>query len=283
MPDYTFDTPQPIDIAIDSRLGDIFVDLTAGAVTTASVEPADRSDAAAQLAREATVSLVGGMLTVSVPRRRPSLWSLRPSSTVTVRVEAPAGSRIDVAGSYGDIQVDGSAASIRVRSSAGDVVLGDARDVDVLTSHGDVTIAHLDGRADVVTSNGDTRIESVGGSVAVKSGNGSITCGRLAGELRATTAHGDIRLRSVRGSAVAATSAGDISIDRAEAGVIEATTRLGDLTFGVPSSTSVWVDLRSSVGEVANQLPPVDQAQMVDKVELRGSTAFGDICVRSAR
>ncbi|HVC74102.1 MAG TPA: hypothetical protein VNC85_10045, partial [Mycobacteriales bacterium] len=67
MPDYTFDTPQPVDLRIRAASGTVTV--TAADTGTSTVEVIPLDDAARDLAENTTVRLDGNRLTVEMPER----------------------------------------------------------------------------------------------------------------------------------------------------------------------------------------------------------------------
>ena len=90
MPDYTFDTPQPVDLRIRVPSGTVTVTATETGTSTVEVTPID--DAARDLAENTVVQLDGNRLKVEMPERLVG-FSLR-RRRVDVTITVPTGSSL---------------------------------------------------------------------------------------------------------------------------------------------------------------------------------------------
>lgn len=279
---FVYDTPEPIRAEIALPSGDLRVEAVATATTEVLVTPATRSESSARLAEQSIVRFDGGRLEVLVPRTNDLLSWLVPSGPrVDVRIRLPRASEVTMDGTYGDVRLLGSLGRTQVRTSQGDVHLEDADGVEIKTTNGDVRANLLTAHTAITTSNGDVTVRAIDGSAVLKTSNGDIRLDAVSGDVRATTANGDIRVEEFRGTLGATTTSGDVIVATARSGEIAASAKTGDLTFGVPEGTAVWVDVRSGTGDVRNKLETGEAPEEdADRLEIRGQTSFGDITLK---
>ena len=278
--DHTFDTPKPILATLSVPAGDI-VCTASDTATTTVVITGRRGDRVTP--EDAVVAYADGHLEVTIPRAPGFLGWLGSGDGPSVRITLPSGSRVTADGAYGEVRFDGAFAAVAVKTSMGDVTVGDSVDVTVKTAHGDIRAGRLSGHTSLTTSNGDIRVASIDGTAVCKSSNGSVRLESVRGDVRATTANGDVRVDDFAGTLGATTTAGEIEVRNARAGAITASTRFGNLTFGLASGTAVWVDAQAGNGKVRNHLETSDAPGEGPRLELRAQSAFGDIVLRRSR
>lgn len=260
----TFDTDGPIRVTLRVPYGD--VTLETSDAPTASVVLTTRNSSAFT-PHDDTVTFRDGHLRIEVERPQGILAKLTGGEGPDVRVTLPHDSRVDAECTFGDLRLDGRYASTDLRGSSGDVDAGT-----------------LTGECDVTLSNGDIRIDTVDGRATLKTSNGDIKVRRIAGEVRATTANGDIHVDWLAGELGATTSAGDIKVDAARLGSIAASTRFGDLRFGVVPGTAVWADAHAGTGDVRSELEASEGPdEHGPRLEVRAQTSFGDIVLKRAK
>lgn len=294
----SFQTPEPISATLELEVGTARV--TAGKRTDTVVEvlPRDATDDNdVRAAQQTQVTCSGGRLTVKAPKKR-SLFG-RPGA-VDVSVELPAGSDVRGTAAMGGFHCEGRVGEAVLRTSLGDLQVGEAARADLRTDHGDIRLTHSTGDADVVGS-GRIEIGTVAGTATVKNGNGATEVGEVTGGLKVNAANGDVSV-GIAHSAVAAKSAnGRIAIGVARAGVeamssngairvgdvtrgrIDLRTSVGDLEVGIHEGTAAWLDLDPRYGRVRNSLGAAAGPQDSDEtVEVHARTAAGDIIIRRA-
>ncbi|MFD3701578.1 DUF4097 family beta strand repeat-containing protein [Nocardia sp. NPDC058658] len=162
----TFQTPQPITVALDVPCGDVTVIASDRTVTVVDVHPADSSSKAdARAAQEVQVEFVGGKLTVKTPKKVFAPFSGK--SALSVTVEVPTGSALDATLAMGRL----------------------------------VSVGEFD-QCDLDVSAGDIAVEHPGGSVTAKTAKGNIRVDEAShGVLRLETSMGDLDVGIRRGSA----------------------------------------------------------------------------------
>ena len=117
-------------------------------------------------------------------------------------IEIPAGVRVEIEDSSGDVEVRGTGA-VDIRDSSGDIVIMDAGGpVRVRDSSGDVSIERARGDVRVQDSSGDIEIRNVAGSVEIEEdSSGDIIASDVTGAvLVARDGSGGIRVADIGGS-----------------------------------------------------------------------------------
>jgi putative adhesin len=259
----TFDTPQPITLAIDVPLGRVRVsagDRDDTAVQVSPSDPSSREDVDA--AGRTHVELVNDQLVVKAPKP-PFRLGRRSGGSVEVAIQLPAGSNLHASGQMTDFDVDGRLAECRIKTGIGQIRLDEARTLSVKSGSGDVSVRELDGSSVIKSANGDIWVGVAGGDLRVGSANGSIAVDRARAAVGAKTSRGDVRLGGV------------------ERGSVALETQVGDLEVGIPEGTAAWLDVRATAGQVRNALDAADAPEPgAETVEVRARTSFGDVVIR---
>lgn len=202
-------------LAVDSRAGDVSIELTDG---PARVEAEARGPDADRVKMvRLTVETDGDELRI-VPRWPRGSWRDHERVDLTIYVPRRVGVEIDT--SAGDIRVEGMSGLLKIESSAGDVEIADHDGpVRVDSSAGDIQMDHVSGDIEAETSAGDIDLHDVGWPIEALTSAGDVTVlmrPGFAGEMHAVTSAGDVRLP------------GD-AVHQERAGAMQsASTRLGD-------------------------------------------------------
>ncbi|MDI3403766.1 DUF4097 family beta strand repeat-containing protein [Streptomyces cavernicola] len=276
----TFDTPEPISVTLEFDLGSARIVAGERGDTVVEVLPrngADDNDV--QAAQQTKVTCSDGKLLVKGPRKR-SLFG-RPGS-LDITVEVPAGSDLQGGSPMGDLVCEGPLGACEFKTSLGYLHVREAATVRLRTSHGDVTVGRVDGTAEV-SGAGRIQISTLGGAATVRNGNGDTTIGEAVGDLKATSSNGRISVDVAHASVEAKSANGHIRVGDVARGRITLRTAAGDLEVGIRESTAAWLDVSTAVGSVLNSLGPAAGPQDTDEtVEVRANTSVGDIVVRRA-
>jgi hypothetical protein len=274
----SFPTPGPIAANVDIVLGDIRFSVGDRTDSTVEVRPADPSSGLdAKAAEEVDIECADGRLRVTHPKLRTMFT--RKYGTVTVVVELPTGSDVEGATAKGDLLVEGAVGSCALKTTTGNIRVGQASDVRLRTSGGTVTAEGVSGKADI-TGNGEIHLSRVGGEAVVKNiGGGDIRVGEVAGELRVNATLGHLSVDAARAGVVAKAGTGDIRVGRI-GGPVDVSTATGEVDLGVPEDTPVRVDAHTSIGRVHNRLSAPEPSART--VAVRARSHGGDITVHHA-
>ncbi|QBI18455.1 hypothetical protein ER308_01980 [Egibacter rhizosphaerae] len=281
----TFHTPEPITAVIDVALGAVHLIASDRTDTVVTVNPSDRTREADVEAAEKT-RIEHDSDGLAVRGHAPSgLGKLvGPSSRsgwVSVVIELPAGSDVEVDAQVGDVRADGRLGEVRVKTN-GEIRCDDTGPARLETRAGAVTLGRAGGRVTVVAA-GEVRITAVQGEAEVKNLNGRTWIGEVTGELRVRSSNSDITIGRTHGPIEARTANGAISVGEVTGGRINLATGSGQVDVGIHAGTAAWVDAHSRFGRITRDLDdahgPGDDGATA---EIRARTSFGDIAIHRA-
>lgn len=166
-----------------------------------------------------------------------------------VHVRMPAGLKLDLRDSSGDLEVSGLANGLDLKDSSGDIKLHDiVGAVNVTDTSGDIDVHGIGGDFTVISdSSGDINVDDVKGSAVVQEdSSGDITLRHVGGDARVDRdSSGDITFEDVgRDAVVGADGSGDIAVDGVK----------GNFTVGAKSGSSGEIRHKGVAGKVT--LPP---------------------------
>ena len=277
----TFDTPQPVSVALELGVGDIRIIATDRDDTIVEVRPSDtskKSDVAA--AEQTRVEYAGGRLSIRGPKgwRKYSLRGGRES--IDVEIALPVGSHVRGEAGIAALRCSGRLGECRFKIGLGEVQLDQAGPVALETGAGDITVERALDRADVTTGSGAVHVGSIAGSGVIKNSNGDTWVGEVTGDLRVNAANGKISVDQAHATVAAKTANGDVYIGEVERGAILAQTACGKVEVGVRDGVAAWLELNTSYGNVHNNLEAAERPGAgEDAVEVRARSSFGDVTV----
>lgn len=278
----TFQTPEPITVALDLPVGSVHIVAGDRDDTTVTVLPAreDKADDA-RLAQETRTDLTGDTLVISAPRSWRDWTPLGGNGSVDITVELPAGSSVEGKLAAGSLLTEGRLGRVAVKASAGDLRLGDVDRADLRASAGSVVVGRIGSSAHVSAAAGSVRIGEVAGDTTVKVPNGPLTVGAVTGTLLVKGAHAPVSVDRVTGSLTATVAHAELRVDRVESGTTHLTTSYGGVEVGIAEGTTAWLDVESQRGSVRNLLEPSDApADDGPTAEVHVRTGYGDVVVR---
>jgi hypothetical protein len=263
----TFDTPEPISVAVDLGVADV-----------QPSDPAKKADVAA--AKQTRVEFANGALEVKSPKgwRQWTPWGGHES--IDVRIELPAGSAVRGAAGVGALRSAGRLGECNYRTGVGEIALEQTGPVTLKAGAGDVTVDRIGGPAEVKTA-GAIRIGRIDGTASIKNSNGDTWIGEVTGEARVHAANGAISVDVARSSVAAKTANGNVRLDEVAHGPVVAQSAFGAVDIGVRDGVPAWLELETKFGTVHNDLDAADRpAPGQDAVEVRAHTSMGDITIR---
>ena len=274
----TFETPTPIDLAINLPVGGIEVIASDRLDTVVTVSPTNPAKAVdVRGATETTVDFDGSRLTIKAPK--PRFTVVGPTESVEIKVELPVGSRLTAETASGFVRSHGRLGATRIKASHVD--LDATGDLWLRANHGNAEIGSADGDVEITADHGQIRIGSVTGDATLKASHGGITIGEAGGEVDAKLSYGDLEIATARASVAAKTAYGSIRLREVSDGSIDIETAYGQLTVGVKAGVPAWLDLVSKNGRVRNDLEGDRAAtQLEQSVAIRARTEFGEITIQ---
>ncbi|QDY77956.1 DUF4097 family beta strand repeat-containing protein [Streptomyces qinzhouensis] len=279
MPSY--DTPEPISVTAHVEGGSIRFTASERLDTVVGVQPREpKKELDARTAEQTEVSYANGLLTVRTPK--PNLFGR--TGIVDVTVELPTGSRIDMTGAWAQVFGEGRLGQVRVKTSSGDVRLDTTGPLNLIASHGSISVDRVEGMAELTTSSGSLRVGLLDGPAVLKNSHGTTVVGAATGELRVKGANGDIEIRRAEDSVTAVTAHGTVRVGEVARGTIQLETSYGAIDVGVREGTAAWLDVSSRSGQVRNTLTESESpAGTDDTVKIRARTRHGSIDILRAK
>ncbi|MGY5123200.1 DUF4097 family beta strand repeat-containing protein [Streptomyces nigrescens] len=273
-----FDTPEPLSVTIELDLGSVRIAASKRTDTVVEVLPSDATaDADVRAAQQTKVSCSGGKLLVKGPRKR-SLFG--KSGSLDVTIELPAGSDVLGTSPMADFTVEGRLGECRLKTSFGDIQVGEAEAVNLRTDYGDIRLDRVSGDAELVGA-GRIEVGEIAGAALVKNGNGATMIGEITGALRASASNGLISVGVAHAGVDAKSANGAIRIGEVARGQVVLQAAAGDLEVGIRESTAAWLEVSTGVGSVRNDLGAADgPGDSAETVEVRAHTSVGDILIR---
>lgn len=279
----TYNTPTPIDLAINLQVGGIEIfagDRADTVVTVSASNPAKAIDRRG--AEETKVDFDGQRITIAGPRPRISWFG--PTESLDVKVELPTGSRLTAEIAAGGLRTIGRLGATRIKSSTGPVDVDTTGDLWLRVSHGNATLGTAEGGIEITADHGQIRVGTVTGDAILKASLGTIMVGESGGDLDAKLSYGDLEITKALASVSAKTAYGSIQLREVSSGSIEVESGFGQVTIGVRPGVPAWLDLSSKDGHVRNQLAG-DRAPDASEqtVAVRARTQYGDINIQRVR
>jgi Putative adhesin len=281
MASQTFETPNPIAVALAIGVGDIRI--TAGerrdtVVTISPGDPAKKDDLA--LAKATRVEYSEGQLLIRTPRSWKQYTPFGGRESIDVLIELPAGSRLDGEAALADLSCDGRLGECRFTTGAGHIQLDEAGSLHLSTGAGRVTVGRALGRTEI-TGSGQLRVREIEGPAVLKNLNGATWVGLVTGDLRCNSANGDISVDRALAAVEAKTANGDVRVGEVVCGSIELGTSYGQLEIGIREGTAALLDVASKFGSVRNSLTASEGPGTSDQtIQVRARSSFGDIVIR---
>lgn len=278
----TFETPTAITATIEIVAGDIRVIAGDRDDTVVELRPRDESsELDVKTAAQTRVEYANGKLTVKSPKPL-QVYFTRKSASVDVTVELPTGSHVSGTTAHGDVYCEGSLGDCRFRTYDGDIGLHQTGSLRATTMNGRITADRVGGDAHI-TGSGDVQLTEVAGAAYVKNLNGPSWIGQAGGDVHVNSAHGDISIDRAGPQVVARTAYGSVRLGEVARGSVTLQTASGEIEVGIRHGTAAWLDVKSSAGNVRNELEAGGGPEGPEETcQIRARTWDGDIVIRRA-
>jgi DUF4097 and DUF4098 domain-containing protein YvlB len=167
---------------------------------------------------------------VLVSSDKDSSWLSRGSAYVVI--QAPPGADLRVGVASASVEADVPLGKVEIKTASGDIDLRSAETLVVKTASGDLDVESVERSLRFTTASGDLRAERIAGSMVV------------------STASGDVHIEAVDATLEMNTASGDAYITRFEGRSANFKTMSGDIDLGIPSGTSVDLDVTLLSGKL---------------------------------
>ncbi|HEY6635726.1 MAG TPA: DUF4097 family beta strand repeat-containing protein [Acidimicrobiia bacterium] len=199
----------------------------------------------------------GNSITISSDR---SSWLSRGAASVVI--STPAGTDLRVAVASAQIQCDLDLGKVEIKTASGDIEMGRAETLVVRTSSGDLDIRSVERSLRFTSASGDMRVSnSAGGSLGVSTASGDVDIEASDATIDITSASGDAAIRQFTGrSAYFKTMSGNVDL-------------------GIPSGSSVELDVSTLSGKVRLPDPEPRQGPAQRQMSVRAKLVSGDFTI----
>jgi DUF4097 and DUF4098 domain-containing protein YvlB len=269
MPDYRFETHNPVNLVVEISKGSVHVRCTDTSESTVLVEGKNADDV--------IVEQHGDSITVTEPNR----GRIFGDNSLRVDVVVPERSNPAVRTGSADIRVEGPAGHAQLRSGSGDcsVELVEGH-VLVETGSGEIRVDDVRGNLKVKSGSGDVEIGQAGGSSSISTGSGDVTVDTASGSTVVKTGSGDLSIGAAHDDTSFSTGSGDVSVDLVDRGRMTVKGASGDVSIRVKAGVPVWTDITTVSGTIRSDLQGAGQPQEgQDHIEVRAKTVSGDIAL----
>jgi hypothetical protein len=157
----------------------------------------------------------------------------------------------------GNIVAQSVGGELTAETGGGHITIGSvAGNATLHTSGGHIRVTSIQGTAHLSTGGGNITLEHSGAELTAETGGGEIEVGEAAGLVRAKTAGGGIRVVRVFGPTDLQTGGGSIYLTQVDSPV-KASTEAGGITAWCvsPTKSSGAIDLQSSAGDIIVHIP----------------------------
>jgi DUF4097 and DUF4098 domain-containing protein YvlB len=279
----TFDTPEPISVAVDLAVGDVRITASDRDDTAVEVLPSDGAhEPDVRVAEQTRVEYASGRLLIKAPKQRGlGLFAFGRGGSIDVTIDLPAGSRLQGDASVAAFRSAGRLGDCRIKIATGDLQLDHTGTLDLSTSGGTITVERVVGHAEVSTGSGKVRLRAIDGTGVIKNANGDIWVGEIGGDLRANSANGDISVDHANAGITANTANGDVRVGGLTRGSASLKTACGEIEIGIHGGTAARLDVHTHFGKVQNEMNTAEAPEPSDETaEVRARTGYGDIVIR---
>jgi DUF4097 and DUF4098 domain-containing protein YvlB len=123
------------------------------------------------------------------------------------------------------------------------------------TTSGDLQASGVRGPVEGHSTSGDVQISDASGRVILESVSGDVRGHRLSGEVRAQSVSGDVELEDVNGDVRIESTSGEISLTRVTSKDVDATTVSGEVTYQGSIDRGGRYEFHSHSGDIRLEVP----------------------------
>ena len=280
-PQYSFETPGPVDLKVELNVGRIDITSGTSSQTTVELEPMHGDSYAKELIDAARVEQHGDKISVIMPKAKGGLFGRKGNVRAIIAVPHESSVRVDTGSA--DTTARGRFGVAHITTGSGDVDLDQIASGDIKAGAGDIEIERVIGSLKVKTGSGDVKVGPLGGDGDVMAGSGDVVLDSVEGALKVKTGSGDVVVQSGGQRVDALAGSGDVLVKRVERGEVIAKTGSGDVTIGVANGTAAYLDIQTVTGDVRSSLDsseaPVNGDATVSINVISGS---GDVVLQRA-
>ena len=197
--------------------------------------------------------------------------------SIDYTIEVPPDTELRATSGSGDITATGIKGPADITLGSGSAKLSSiGSDVQVRAGSGDLEIGEVSGQITGNAGSGGVKFSNVKGAVRFETGSGDIEVANPGNTVELNTGSGNVTVSNATSDVRAHTSSGDVDLSGDPGGMNywDVRTGSGNVTLGVPSSSSLRLYARSGSGDIESDLP-LSMEGTNDKHELRAKLGDG--------
>jgi DUF4097 and DUF4098 domain-containing protein YvlB len=250
-----FDSLRQVHVVVENEVGLVAISARAGNAARVTLE-AD-TPGAEDLVEKAIVECrpSGGrdIVFVKIPRVNGMKFIRR--NGVTVRVEVPPASDVQVTTGSAHVELNGSLGETNVKTASGDITADELHDLRAKTASGDIEVGTVRRELRMHTASGDLRCVRVDGRASVSSTSGDAEVGSVGDGIEVRATSGEVRLGDVCGDTTVVAVSGDVHVLSLAEGSTHIRSVSGEVEVGIVRGVALSVDAETMSGTVHSDIP----------------------------
>ena len=281
----TFETPGDVRLYVENEVGHVAISTGVTEATQVTLEP-DTAGAEELIGRATVECRTSGrrhMVVVKIPRQ--GMRFMRRNG-VTVRVDLPQGSDVNVMAGSADVDINGPVGTAELATSSGDITADDVvGDFESKTASGDIIVGAVGGDLKVHTASGDLRCSAVAGRSMFATASGDLEVGAAENQVEVKATSGDVRLGELAHGARVQNVSGDIRVLALGEGTLHVRSVSGSVSVGIVKDVDLHVDIETLSGEIRSDIPLDDSpgpGRAANRVDVSVRSVSGDVEIERA-
>ena len=281
----TFETPGDVRLYVENEVGHVAISTGVTQATQVTLEP-DTAGAEELIGRATVECRTSGrrhMVVVKIPRQ--GMRFMRRNG-VTVRVDLPQGSDVNVMAGSADVDINGPVGTAELATSSGDITADDVvGDFESKTASGDIIVGAVGGDLKVHTASGDLRCSAVAGRSMFATASGDLEVGAAENQVEVKATSGDVRLGELAHGARVQNVSGDIRVLALGEGTLHVRSVSGSVSVGIVKDVDLHVDIETLSGEIRSDIPLDDSpgpGRAANRVDVSVRSVSGDVEIERA-
>ena len=281
----TFETPGDVRLYVENEVGHVAISTGVTEATQVTLEP-DTAGAEELIGRATVECRTSGrrhMVVVKIPRQ--GMRFMRRNG-VTVRVDLPQGSDVNVMAGSADVDINGPVGTAELATSSGDITADDVvGDFESKTASGDIIVGAVGGDLKVHTASGDLRCSAVAGRSMFATASGDLEVGAAENQVEVKATSGDVRLGELAHGARVQNVSGDIRVLALGEGTLHVRSVSGSVSVGIVKDVDLHVDIETLSGEIRSEIPLDDSpgpGRAANRVDVSVRSVSGDVEIERA-
>ena len=152
------------------------------------------------------------------------------SGKVHLEVKLPRHAEVEVVSSHGDVEAADLNGPVAVDSGSGSVSVNRVNSLEVRARSGDLVVNNVGGQATLAMGSGDLVAKGIKGNLTVRVRSGDVRVEDIGGLINIAVTSGDLTAQHVGGDVRVVSISGDITVECAK-GRVEANTTSGSITL----------------------------------------------------